>query len=81
MIVTLDPRNTDRPHSLEHHRPDLFTTDRQVDLQWSYAAQPGGWSVPPTPIPEPATWLMFSLGMALLLWVTKRKVPQPRIGN
>lgn len=78
MIVTLDdPRNFDHPRSLEHHRPDLPLSDRQVDAQWSYADAPGGWAVPPVSTPEPATWLLFSLGMGALWWVSKRKVPQP----
>lgn len=74
MIITLDPRDLDRHHSNEVHRPDLPTYgaspwlgDLQVDTQWSYAEQPGGWVVPPLPIPEPSTWLLMAIGVSALL--------------
>lgn len=66
MLVALDPRNQDRPHSLERHRPDLPATDKQVDGLWSYAESPGGWYAQPTPVPELSTWAMLVVGLVLL---------------
>lgn len=77
MVTTLDPRDLDRHHTVASHRPDLPSA-YQTDLLWSYAEQPGGWYSQSAATPEPATWLLLSLGMGLLLWGTKRKVPQPR---
>lgn len=78
MIIQIDPRNLDRPHSLESHRPDLPTYgdspragDLQVDALWSYAGQPGGWYVPPAPVPEPATWMLMAIGLFTLLTFRK----------
>ena len=71
MIVTLDPRAIDHPHSLEQHRPDLPgdtsgpRTDLQVDGEWSYAADPGGWAAP-APVPELSTCVMLAVGFTLL---------------
>jgi hypothetical protein len=66
VIIELDPRDFDGHRSLERHRPDLPMTDKQVDSLWSYAEQPGGWAALPAPIPEPSTWLLFSIGFACI---------------
>lgn len=70
-IILIDPRASDSPHSLARHRPDLPTTDAQVDGQWSFADAPGGWYAPPTTVPEPSTVVLLMMGGILLAALTK----------
>lgn len=73
IVITLDPRASDNPHSLAARRPDLPTTDAQVDGLWSFAEAPGGWySAPPTTtVPEPSTLTLMFIGAVLLAVLTK----------